>query len=83
MVTRSISFRTAWRLGRMLELAWSLTGARSEPRMTRFLAAQLAHSHWFDITRAREELGYEPLIDTQSGMEELIAELTDRRPVHA
>ena len=31
---------------------------RGEPRMTRFLAAQLGTSHYFDIRRARRDFGY-------------------------
>jgi nucleoside-diphosphate-sugar epimerase len=39
--------------------------------MTRFLAAQLGTSHYFDITRARRELGYAPAISTDEGMRRL------------
>ncbi len=73
-VCQSISFRTAWRVGRVMELAYGLARIQREPKLTRFLAAQLAHSHWFDISAARSDLGYEPLIDTDSGLESLIAE---------
>ena len=33
---------------------------RGEPPMTRFLAAQLGTSHYFDITAARRDFGYSP-----------------------
>jgi nucleoside-diphosphate-sugar epimerase len=36
--------------------------------MTRFLAAQLSTSHWFDIRAARRDFGYEPRISTAEGM---------------
>ena len=39
--------------------------------MTRFLAAQLATSHWFDISAARRDLGYEPRVSTAEGMRRL------------
>ena len=39
--------------------------------MTRFLAAQLATSHWFDISAARRDFGYEPAISTAEGMQRL------------
>ena len=32
----------------------------AEPPMTRFLAWQLASSHWFDISAARRDFDYEP-----------------------
>ena len=70
-VTRSISLKTAWRLGRMFELAWKMFRIQSDPPMTRFLAAQLATSHYFDISAARRDFGYNPRISTQEGMRRL------------
>jgi nucleoside-diphosphate-sugar epimerase len=72
-VRRQISFSTAWRIGRALELVYGSLRLRAEPRMTRFLAAQLALSHYFDISRARNELGYEPRVSTEEGMRRLEA----------
>ena len=70
-VTKRIGFATAWRLGATLECLWKLLGKQDEPRMTRFLAAQLARDHYFDITRAREDFGYTPRISTEVGMQRL------------
>jgi 2-alkyl-3-oxoalkanoate reductase len=70
-VTKSISYRAAYAAGAVLEGIWTLTGRTDEPRMTRFLAAQLATSHYFNITAARQDLGYEPAISMAEGMEEL------------
>lgn len=39
--------------------------------MTRFLAQQLATAHWFDITAARRDLGYQPTVSIAGGMERL------------
>ena len=39
--------------------------------MTRFLAAQLGTSHWFDISAARRDFGYDPQISTSEGMQRL------------
>jgi len=72
-VQRSISFRTARWLGALLEGLHTLFRLSSEPRMTRFLAAQLALSHYFDISRARRELGYQATISTAEGMDQLAA----------
>jgi nucleoside-diphosphate-sugar epimerase len=36
--------------------------------MTRFLATQLATTHWFDVTAAHRDFGYEPRIATAEGM---------------
>ncbi len=70
-VTRSISLKTAWRLGRIFELAWKTFRIRSDPPMTRFLAAQLATSHYFDISAARRDFGFTPHISIQEGMRRL------------
>ncbi len=39
--------------------------------MTRFLAAQLAKDHYFDLSAARSLLGYRPEISTKAGLEQL------------
>ena len=70
-VTKSISFRTAWRLGHLLETFYRWLGKRSEPPMTRFVAAQLAHSHYFSIAAAERELGYHARVSTEDGMTRL------------
>jgi 2-alkyl-3-oxoalkanoate reductase len=59
-VTRRIPYATAYAAGAMLEGLWTVLRRTDEPRMTRFLAAQLATSHHFDISAARRDLGYEP-----------------------
>lgn len=70
-VKKSISFRAAWNLGAVCEAAYRLVGSKREPPMTRFLSAQLAKSHWFDISPARRDFGYAPRISTAEGMERL------------
>ena len=47
----------------------------AEPRMTRFLAAQLGTSHFFNIRRAREDFGYGPTVSTADGMKRLATDL--------
>ena len=70
-VKKSISQTAAWRVGALLEKAYQLLRLRSEPPMTRFVAAQLATSHWFDISAARRDFGYQPRISTAEGMQRL------------
>ena len=74
-VTKSISFPAAWRIGSVLEVAHRLLRLTSEPRMTRFLASQLAKHHYFDIRRAQADFGYFPQISTAEGMRRLAADL--------
>lgn len=72
---KSISSGAAWKIGALLEGIYTVLRRTSEPRMTRFLAAQLSTSHYFNITAARRDLGYEPKISTEEGMRRLAAEL--------
>ena len=74
-VTKSISARSAYRLGAAMEIIYRLLRKKSEPPMTRFLAAELSTSHYFDITRARKHFGYDPQISTATGMQRLADEL--------
>lgn len=74
-IEKSISFRTAWRVGTAMEAAWWLLRRKSEPRMSRFLAAQLAKDHYFNITAARKDFGYSPQIATDEGMRRLAVEI--------
>lgn len=67
-VRKAISARFAWHAGSACEAVYKLLGVQREPPMTRFLAAQLAESHYFDITRARKLLGYQPRVSTEEGM---------------
>jgi nucleoside-diphosphate-sugar epimerase len=72
-VRKSMLFKTAWRLGAACEAVYRTLRLRGEPPMTRFLAAQLARSHWYDISAARRDLGYEPRVSTAEGMQRLAA----------
>lgn len=77
-VHRSVSFKTAWRIGCCYEWMYCLLRLKGEPPMSRFLATQLAQSYWFDISRAQQDFGYEPRISTEEGLERLAADLKSR-----
>lgn len=70
-VRRGIPYGVARVLGLLMETAYSVLRLPGEPRMTRFLASQLATSHWFDISAARRDLGYEPRISNEEGTRRL------------
>ncbi|MEN6496245.1 MAG: NAD-dependent epimerase/dehydratase family protein [Thermoguttaceae bacterium] len=70
-IRKSISLRAAWNVGAAFEVLWRLLRRWDDPPMTRFLAAQLATSHYFDLTRARADFGYSPRISTAEGMQRL------------
>lgn len=72
-VTKTIALPLASGLGAACELAWRLLPLRGEPPMTRFIAAELAKDHWFDLTAAKRDLGYVPRVSMAAGMAELRA----------
>ena len=70
-VKKSISVAAAWRVGWMLEKVYRTLRIQAEPPMTRFLAAQLGTSHYFDISRASDDFGYVPTVSIDDGMRRL------------
>jgi nucleoside-diphosphate-sugar epimerase len=54
-----------------LEKAWSLLRRPGEPPLTRFVAEELTLPHWFDLSRARRDLGYKPLVSLDEGLKRL------------
>ena len=74
-VTKRISLRSATTLGAIGETLWRLLPVSSEPPLTRFIAAELAKDHWFDITAARRDLGYAPRVSMAEGTAELVGHL--------
>ena len=70
-VKRSIPHKAAWLIGALLELVYNILNIKSEPAMTRFVADELAKSHWFDISAAQNDLGYIPGISTKEGLRRL------------
>lgn len=81
-ITKKISLGAASAVGALCETLWRVLPVTSEPPMTRFIAAELAKDHWFDLTAARRDLGYAPRVTMAAGTAELIAHLrgTAARP---
>jgi nucleoside-diphosphate-sugar epimerase len=67
-VKRSISFSAAWQVGTCLEAWYKIFRLNGEPVMTRFLAAQLALSHYLNIDKAKRDFGYQPQMSMSEGM---------------
>lgn len=75
-----ISYQSAYRVGAVLELLHRLLGRDDEPRMTRFLAAQLGKAHWFKIDRAMQDLRWRPEVSTEAGLDRLFGSLRASAP---
>jgi len=78
-VQKSVSFRKARLAGGIMEAVHGLLRLESEPLMTRFLAEQLAHSHWFSLASARRDLCYHPRVSTAEGLRRTAEWLTRKR----
>ncbi|MER2540916.1 MAG: NAD-dependent epimerase/dehydratase family protein [Azonexus sp.] len=66
---KSISPQAAYAVGAVMEIIWKVLGRQDEPMMTRFVAKQLATAHWYDISAAKRDLGYAPLISVAQGLQ--------------
>ncbi len=80
-VQGSVSARGAYWMGGGLELLYNLFPLKGEPPMTRFAARELATSHWFDISRAKQDLGYQPLVSIEEGLVRMKRWLNETRSV--
>ncbi len=70
-VSASVSVNLAYFVGAILEFVYTLLGKQQEPIMTRFVAKQLSTAHWFDLTAAKNDFAYTPLISIEEGMQRL------------
>jgi len=71
-VHKAVSYRTARAAGLVLEIIHRLVPRLGEPRMTRFVAAQLAGAHWFNLAKAKRDFDYEPEIDNETGLKRAV-----------
>jgi nucleoside-diphosphate-sugar epimerase len=70
-VTRTVGAWKARLAGRLFEWLYRALRLSGEPPMTRFVAVQMSTSHWYDISAARRDLGYEPKVTVEEGLRRL------------
>ncbi len=68
---RTVPPGLAYAVGWIFEMLYTLFRIKNEPQMTRFLAKQLSTAHWFDISAARRDLGYNPDVSIAEGLRRL------------
>jgi len=72
-VKRQVSLPLARALGGLLEWSFRAFNLAGEPRLTRFLASELALDHYYDISRARRDFGFAPQVTMEEGLERTVA----------
>ena len=59
----------------MLEGLYRFLPLKGEPRVTRFLVGQMSRMQYFELSRARKDLGYVSKVSTEEGVDRLIRSL--------
>jgi nucleoside-diphosphate-sugar epimerase len=67
----TVPLTVALAAGAVLETLHKVFPTQSGPRMNRFIARNFATAHWFDISAARRDLGYEPRVSMEEGLRRL------------
>ncbi|KQZ59157.1 MULTISPECIES: 2-alkyl-3-oxoalkanoate reductase [unclassified Lysobacter] len=75
-VDKTLPFGAAYAIGAVCEGLWHALPLKGEPPMTRFLAEQLATSHWYDMAPATRDFGYVPRVSFHEGLTRLKAACT-------
>ena len=70
--SRQISFPIAFALAGLAESAHTLFRLKGEPRLTRYAVSLLAKSMTLDISAARRDLGYQPRISVDEGLDRFV-----------
>lgn len=78
LVEQFIPFRAAYTLGGVFERAWTWLPLPGEPPLTRFVVEQLSTPHWYDMTPARRDFGYQPTVHAIEGLALLNKALRER-----
>jgi len=77
-VSKRVPSGVAYFVGAVLEQLYTLLGKKQEPIMTRFVARQLSTCHYFDISAAKKDFAYQPLISIDEGMKRLKDSLSNK-----
>lgn len=65
---RAVPFALAWAMAGVMGALWRLLRRKGEPPITRQMLRLIGQDFTVDIRRAREELGYSPVISPADGM---------------
>ena len=68
---RTVPRGVAMAVATVVEGIWRLLRKRSDPPLARFVVEHLATAHWYDLSAAKNDLGYEPQVSIAEGLERL------------
>jgi len=71
-ITKKISTSILYKIAYLMELKSKYITKKREPVLTRYSVGILANSVWFDISKAKNKLGYTPKQSTQEAMDEFL-----------
>ena len=71
-IPNRISFPKAYCAGAFAEFLWKILRLKGDLPMSRFVACQLAHDHWFSTESAKADFGYEPIISMSEAMKKTL-----------
>jgi len=74
---RTVPLRAALVAGAMFESLYRIFPTAGGPRMTPFIARNFGTPHWFDISAARRDLGYEPEVSIEEGLRRLAVSILE------
>ena len=72
-VKRKISLGSARLLAGVMESAYRFLAIQSEPPLTRFSASVLALDHYYNISKAKRDFGYQPQFSMDNALEKTLA----------
>jgi nucleoside-diphosphate-sugar epimerase len=79
-VTRSIPLPVASVAASFLEAGYKMFHVAKEPPVTRLSVLEMGRDHYFDISAARRDLGYDPVVTIEEGLELTRAAFANVRP---
>ncbi|HEY9651467.1 MAG TPA: hypothetical protein V6C95_12440, partial [Coleofasciculaceae cyanobacterium] len=71
----SIPHWAAWNMAHCVEIVWAITQRKSTPPITRTMVRLIGQELTFSDRKAREELGYSPIVTRDMGLAELVEDL--------
>jgi nucleoside-diphosphate-sugar epimerase len=69
---RKVPYPVAKAAALLIEIVWAAGRLKGEPPFTRYIVDELARDHYYNISRARADLGFEPRVTTESGQQSFV-----------